>query len=146
MEKEGSFNLEELKTQKLISNYLHLQVSSNGLSADGQHLDEDSLSAFVEGNLGQKESQPIVSHLVDCSFCRQVTAELVKLDFALAGEMQQTVVNTETPSKITEVLSNILSRIFGTNDGAVFAHQETEEDNEKIDQKEEKSEEEENNK
>jgi hypothetical protein len=143
MENEGNFNSEELKTQKLISNYLHLQVSSNGLSAEGQHLDEDSLSAFVEGNLGQKESLPIVSHLVDCSFCRHVTAELVKLDFALAGEMQQTVVKIETPSKITEVLSNILSRIFGTNDGAVFAHHETE-DTEKIEQNEEKTEEENN--
>lgn len=141
MENKGNINSEELNIQKLLSNYLHLQVSSNGLSAEGQHLDEDSLSAFVEGNLGQKESQPIVSHLVDCSFCRHVTAELVKLDFAFAEETSQVSVKTEAPSRISEVLSNILSRIFGSNDGVVFAHQETEDDNEKIEQKEEKAEE-----
>ena len=53
-------------------------------------------------------------------------------------ETSPTAVKTEAPSKISEVLSSILSRIFGTNDGAVFAHQENEEDNEKIEQKEEK--------
>lgn len=131
MENKGNINSEELNIQKLLSNYLHLRVSSNGLSADGQHLDEDSLSAFVEGNLGQKESQPIVSHLVDCSFCRHVTAELVKLDFAFAEEITQAPVKTDAPSKISEVLSNVLSRIFGTNDGVVFAHQENEENTEK---------------
>ena len=142
MKNKGNFNSEELNIQKLLSNYLHLQVSSKGLSAEAPHLDEDSLSAFVEGNLGQKESQPIVSHLVDCSFCRHVTAELVKLDFAFAEETSQVSVKTEAPSRISEVLSNILSRIFGSNDGVVFAHQETEEDTEKIKQKEEKAEEE----
>jgi hypothetical protein len=35
------------------------------------------------------------------------------------------------------VLSNLLSRIFGTNDGAVFAHEEKEEeDSEKAENKE----------
>lgn len=144
MENKGNINSEELNIQKLLSNYLHLRVSSNGLSAEGQHLDEDSLSAFVEGNLGQKESQPIVSHLVDCSFCRHVTAELVKLDFAFAEETTQVAVKTDAPSKISEVLSRILSRIFGTNDGVVFAHQENEEDAEKIEQTEEKAEKEDN--
>lgn len=129
MENEGNINSEELNIQKLLSNYLHLRVSSNALSSEGQHLDEDALSAFVEGRLGQKESQPVVSHLVDCSFCRHVTAELVKLDFAFAEETPQTF-EIETPSKISEVLSNVLSRLFGTNDSAVFAHQEKEEDTE----------------
>lgn len=142
MENTGKFNSEELNIQKLLSNYL--QVSSNGLSAEKQHLDEDSLSAFVEGNLGQKESQSIVSHLVDCSFCRHVTAELVKLDFAFAEEIPQAAVKTEAPSRISEVLSSVLSRIFGTTDGAVFAHQEAEDDDEMTEQNEEKPEEENN--
>jgi hypothetical protein len=140
MENKGNINSKELNIQKLVSNYLHLRVSSNGLSTEGQHLDEDSLSAFVEGNLGQKESQPIVSHLVDCSFCRHVTAELVKLDFAFIEETPQMTGKTETSSKISEVLSSILSRIFGTNDGVVFAHHETEESEEKTAQKEEEAE------
>ena len=141
MKNKGNFNSEELNIQNLLSNYLHLQVSSKGLSAEAPHLDEDSLSAFVEGNLGQKESQPIVSHLVDCSFCRHVTAELVKLDFAFAEETTQAAaVKTETPLKISEVLSNVLSRIFGTNDGVVFAHHETEDESEEVEQKDKKAE------
>jgi hypothetical protein len=138
MENKG--NSEELKIQNLLSNYLHLQVSSNGLSAEGQHLDEDSLSAFVEGGLGQKESQPIISHLVDCSFCRHVTTELVKLDFAFAEETSQATVKTEAPSRISAVLSTVLSRIFSSNDGVVFAHNEKEADNEKTEQSEENTE------
>jgi lipase chaperone LimK len=127
MEYPANINTEELIMQKLLSNYLTLQNSSNGLAAESMHLDEDMLSAFVEGSLGQRESQPVVTHLVDCSFCRNVTSELVKLDMAFAEEELQNVVDLESPSKISQVLSSVLARIFGSNDGAVFAHQEKEE-------------------
>ena len=76
----------------------------------------------------------MVAHLVDCSFCRHVTTELVRLDLAFAEtDMVEIRAETSEPSRVSEVLSGILSRIFGTNDGAVFAHQEndSEEDAEK---------------
>jgi hypothetical protein len=126
MEYPASINTEEMIMQKLLSNHLTLQNSSSGLAAESKHLDEDLLSAFVEGSLGHRESQPVVTHLVDCSFCRNITSELVKLDMAFAEEELQTVVDAESPSKISQVLSSVLSRIFGSNDGAVFAHQEKE--------------------
>ncbi len=130
MENKGQINSENIQIQGLLDRYLRLK--GNGLLAAGQHLDEDLLTAFVEGNLRQRESQPIVKHLIDCSFCRHITAELIKLDFALADEEAvQVAVDDGKPSRVSDVLSGLLSRIFVTTDDAVFAHQEKEENMEK---------------
>lgn len=138
MENKGLINSEDIQIQGLLDRYLRLRVSSNVLSSEEQHLDEDLVTAFVEGNLQEREAQPIVKHLVDCSFCRHVTAELVKLDFALADEeVMQVAVDDKKPSRVSEVLNGLLSRIFGTTDGAVFAHHEKEEDTEKTENTEE---------
>ncbi|MGC2236419.1 MAG: hypothetical protein WA584_09670 [Pyrinomonadaceae bacterium] len=138
MENTEKLQPQEIQIQGLIDRYLKANTANN-LQVEAQHLDEDTLSAFVEGNLNQRESKPIVSHLVDCSFCRHITAELVRLDLAFAGEEVQPVISqSEQPSKISEVLSGLLSRLFGTNDGVVFAHQEDEkkpEDAEKAEDK-----------
>jgi hypothetical protein len=136
MENTGNIKLEELRIQGLLDRFLNRQSAASGLSTQQNHLDDDSLTAFVEGNLSERESKPIVSHLVDCSFCRHVTAELVRLDLAFADEQVQTVVEESQPSKISEVLSGLLAKIFGTNE--VFAHNEAEE---KTENKEENSEE-----
>ena len=126
MENTGKLHIEEIRIQGLLDGYLKRQ-SAAALATPQNHLDEDSLAAFVEGNLSERESKPIVSHLVDCSFCRHVTAELVRLDLAFTDEPVQTLVQESQPSKISEVLNNLLARIFGTNDSAVFAHNEAEE-------------------
>ena len=146
MENTGKRNSEELRIQGLLDRYLNRQSAANNLSTQENHLDEDSLTAFVEGNLSEREAKPMVSHLVDCSFCRHVTAELVRLDFAFADEPVHArgVVAESQPSKISEVLNGLLARIFGTGDSAVFAHHETEEKTETtetIETKEEKDEE-----
>ena len=76
---------EELKMQGLLGRYLVARVATErSANAGADHLDDDTLSAFVEGSLSAREAKAIVSHLVD----------------------------------------GILSRIFGTRDGAVFAHHE----------------------
>ncbi len=139
MENTGNINSEELKIQRLLNRYLNRQSTANVLSIQENHLDEDSLTAFVEGNLNERESKPMVSHLIDCSFCRHVTAELVRLDFAFADEQVPVFVKESQPSKVSEVLNGLLARIFGTGDSAVFAHHETEE---KVETDEENKEEE----
>ncbi len=131
MENRELTNPQDLQIQGLIDRYLRSQVSNDDLTSRQRHLDEDSLAAFTEGNLSEREAQPIISHLVNCSYCRRVTTELVRLDLAFAEEEIQTLAVENQPSKISEVLSGLLSRIFGTNDGAVFAHQEKEESGEK---------------
>ncbi|HSK70791.1 MAG TPA: hypothetical protein VK892_03780, partial [Pyrinomonadaceae bacterium] len=127
MENDGKINPSELKIQGLLDRYLRFQSKTDGFEGRA-HLDEDSLTAFVEGSLSEREAQPMIAHLVDCSFCRHVTAELVKLDLAFAEEIQPIAAAESQPTRVSEVLGGILSRLFGTNDGAVFAHHEEEEE------------------
>lgn len=138
MENTGKTNTEEIRIQGLLDRYLNRQSTANGLSTQENHLDDDSLTAFVEGNLSEREAKPIISHLVDCSFCRHVTAELVRLDFAFADEQVPVVAKESQPTKISEVLNGFLARIFGTGDSTVFAHQDPEEKTENKEEKEEK--------
>jgi hypothetical protein len=122
---------EDLMIQGLLDNYLRFRSANDAGLNNDQHLDDDSLTAFVEGNLSERESTPILSHLVDCSFCRHVTAELVRLDFAFADEqapVRAAGSAAAAPSSVSDVLNNLLSRIFGTSDSsAVLAHQQPEE-------------------
>lgn len=127
MENSGNMNIEEIRIQGLLDVFLKRNSSARRFAGDSdEHLDQDTLSAFVEGSLGERQAGPVVSHLVDCSFCRHVTAELVKLDAAFADEPAREAVADAQPSKISEVLGGLLSRIFGTGDGSVFAHHEDE--------------------
>ncbi|HLM59380.1 MAG TPA: hypothetical protein VK308_01125 [Pyrinomonadaceae bacterium] len=131
MENKKLISPQDIQIQGVLDRYLRSRNSREDLALQDRHLDEDSLAAFTEGNLSEREAQPIVSHLVDCSFCRHVTAELIRLDSAFADEEVPVAVTENQPSKISEVLSNLFSRIFGANEGAVFAHQEKEEESEK---------------
>ena len=126
MENTGKTNPLDIKIQGLLDRFLKISSAENNTFTTENHLDEDTLSAFVEGNLREREAKPVVSHLVDCSFCRNITAQLVRLDLAFAGETETIPVTETQPTKIADVLSGILTRIFGSNEGAVFAHHEEE--------------------
>jgi hypothetical protein len=131
MTNKGQTNSEELKIQGLLDRYLHFR-SSKVIAAE-THLDEDSLNAFVEGKLTQRELSPVIKHLIDCTFCLNVTAELSRLELAFADEnnlISSAAAAAPEPSRISDVLQGLLSRIFGTQDNAVFAHHETEEEEE----------------
>jgi hypothetical protein len=137
MENKEYMTPQEAAIQNLVGRFLKARSANNfNRAADGPHLDQDSLAAFTEGTLSEREAKPIVSHLVDCSFCRHVTAELVRLDMAFA-ETPATAAIAETaePRRVSEVLSGLLSKIFGTTDGAVFAHEEKKEDEAKKENK-----------
>lgn len=141
MENGGKTNPQDLQIQGLLDRYLRSQKADSDQTTQKQHLDEDSLAAFTEGNLSEREAKPIISHLVECSFCRHVTAELVRLDLAFAGQDVQNAAAVENqPSKISEVLTNLLSSIFGNGDSAVFAHEEKDDDSENAENIENKKE------
>ena len=103
-------------------------------------MDEDSLAAFAEGNLAERESAPMVDHLVRCGFCRHKTADLLRLSVAFEGVEPELspVADASQPSKVSEVLSGLLAKIFGSSsDQAVFAHEEKNpEDGEPVEEKE----------
>lgn len=139
MEFTGKSN-DEKRIPGLIDRYLGFRAKSGQTPADG-HLDEDSIAAFVEGNLSERETVPVVSHLTDCGFCLHITSELVKLDFAFADEPAPAPIAEAKPSKVSEALSGLMARIFGAADGAVFAHEEPETKDENSRQKREQNEE-----
>jgi hypothetical protein len=130
MENTEKMDPKVVQIESLLGRYLKRFAADGSVnSVGGHHLDEDSLSAFAEGNLGERESAPMISHLVDCSYCRNVTAELVRLDMAFAEEVPvRAAAEEQAPRRVSDVLSTILSRIFGGADGAVFAHNESDDD------------------
>jgi len=129
MENTGNMNSQELRIQGLLDRYLASRDSNENPATNALHLDDDSLTAFAEGRLSQREAAPMISHLVDCSFCRHITTELVRLDLEFAPETEavRPVIREAEPSKISEVLSGLLSRIFGTGGQAVEAYDEKKE-------------------
>ncbi len=133
---EETIDPRELRIQGLLDSYLRTNSSSKTLTQTN-HLDEDTITAFVEGNLSERENKPITNHLIECSLCRQITAEIIKLNLEFAEETQLIPTATSQPTKVSEVLNNILSQIFGTSDDAVFAHHETNEDSKKDEKPEE---------
>lgn len=131
MDNNKNLNPADIKIIGLIDRFLKVRPEKEMNEA---HLDEDVLTAFVEGTLAERESKPIVNHLVGCSFCRHITAELVKLEMVFAEETAPAAEYENKPTKVSEVLSGILSRLFGTNDGTVFAHEEKEEEENKTEE------------
>ena len=106
-------NKEETNIRVLLGEYLagrptDLHFASN----DTSHIDQDTLSAFTEGSLNERESTPVVGHLVRCSFCRHITTELVRLDLAFAETPAIQATQSEAPGKISEVLSGLFSKIL----------------------------------
>ena len=119
---------EETKLQGILAAYL---TSRTDAPTSGIHLDQDTLAAFSEGLLNERESGPVVTHLADCSFCRHITAELARLDLEFADEPVSVRTESSEPTKISAVLSGLFEKIFGNADNAVLAHEEKEEDEQK---------------
>lgn len=134
MSNMGNLNSETKQIQGILENYLRFRHSNNQIS-NKLHPDEDLLTAFVEGTLSSRETKPIVSHLVDCSFCCHITAELIKLDLAFSEEEMNLPQIANEPKKVSEIISGLFSKIFGSTEGAVFAHQEPEEEVKKEEEK-----------
>jgi hypothetical protein len=92
-----------------------------GVYLAGAHLDEDALSAFIEGRLSDRESTPIVSHLVSCNSCRRFTAELMRLESEV-GDIEITAQPpAEEPGRIRRLLEDLAARVLPSSD-EVFAY------------------------
>lgn len=125
------------KMEEKIQNLLGRYLRSSHLSMDtvsGEHLDQDTIAAFTEGVLSERESAPIVSHLVACSFCLHVSAEMIRLSEAFEESKATKPITVSEPTRVSEVLNGLFTKIFGTSDGAVFAHNEDEKSNDEQDE------------
>jgi hypothetical protein len=123
-------SIENARMHDLLDRYFASRRTLKSSAAETSfHLDEDSLATFIEGTLSRRESEPVVAHLVECRFCLHKTAELVRLDLELAEVNHASAIESSAqPVSISTVLSDLFSKIFGTNDSAVFAHEEKDEE------------------
>ena len=96
------------------------QAAADALPAHS-HLDEDTISAFVEGRLGAGESKPVLAHLTSCGNCRRVSAQLLRLDEIEAESAPQTV--EEEPGRMRAFLSHLASLVPSADEDVVFAYQ-----------------------
>jgi hypothetical protein len=95
--------------------------SAAGLYLAGAHLDEDALSSFIEGRLSERESGPIVSHLVGCNSCRRFTAELMRLESEVGDAEAIAPPVAEEPGRIRQLLEDLAARVLPASD-EVFAY------------------------
>jgi hypothetical protein len=89
------------------------------------HLDEDALSAFVEGRLSEREASPVVQHLVACGYCRQATVQLVRLeaDTAAPQTAMTEAGHEEGSGRIRRLLDDLAARVLPSHEEeAVFAY------------------------
>lgn len=127
-------NKESDRLRRIVHGHLR-RASLLPTSTVGGHLDEDSLSAFVEGRLSETESAPFIKHLVSCTSCRHITAQLVRLDTELSGQETHVPVSTEEPGRIRRLLADLAARVLpSTEDNAVFAYHAPADDFEKKDE------------
>jgi hypothetical protein len=127
-------NKESERLRQILHGHLR-RASFAQKSGVGRHLDEDALSAFVEGRLSEIESAPLIKHLVSCTSCRQITAQLVRLDTELSGREVVEHAPSDEPGRIRRLLSDLASRVLpSTEEEAVFAYHAPADDFEKKDE------------
>lgn len=113
----------------MIEMHLHQQSAARYTSAPpALHLDEDSLAAFAEARLSEREAAPVFAHLVACDSCRRAAAALLRLADELA-ELDAPLVTTDAaPSRIRQMLADFAARLAPFSDeAAVLAYGECEE-------------------
>ncbi len=110
--------MNEETIKKLLEVYL---VSSSAIPENEDHLDDDVLSAFIEGTLSKRELKPIISHLVKCSFCRHLAAEIIKFDSLISEE---SISQSAKPTKFSETIKKLLSELFQTAPTPIEAFEE----------------------
>lgn len=121
-------NAETEAIRQLIDRRLKTRLSAEAVVAHfDDHLDDDSMAAFVEGRLEENESSSLISHLVQCSSCRYTTAQLVRLESQVDPESEATA--DESPGRMRSFIENLAARITPSfEEDAVFAYQNPEPD------------------
>jgi len=119
--------VEALKQKAVIGRLLkqrfgeHAMVDASSICST-PHLDDDSLSAFVEGRLGERELPPILMHLIECGGCRQSSAELLRLSTEIESEIAPAVVAQREPGRFKKFLDDLVARVLAKDESSVFAY------------------------
>ena len=111
----------------MIHNRLKAYTEVEALDA---HPDEDTVSAFVEGQLDEAGSSQMVSHLITCGSCRRTTAQLTRLDSQINSENDSRV-KDDGLGRVRTLLEGLASRVMASSEeDVVFAYQNPSEVNE----------------
>jgi hypothetical protein len=121
-------NAETETIRQLIDRRLKSRLAAEAVVAHSDdHFDEDAISAFVEGRLQEAESSSLISHLVQCSSCRDTTAQLVRLESDFDSEIEASA--EESPGRVRSFIESLAARITPSfEEDAVFAYQNPEPD------------------
>lgn len=135
--KQEQFNQENQQIGQLLGAFLKGKKSETPAAA---HLDEDSISAFVDGALSNREAEPIMKHLVGCSPCRKITTQLARLAEELNEQPEAISSAAPQTSRLQQFLQTLGLSSLGLGDEAVFAHNDSAEENKKEDSENQNSE------
>lgn len=113
---------------------IHQRLRTNtNVETLGEHPDEDSLSAFLEGRLDESGSTQIVSHLIVCGSCRHLTAQVTRLDLQIDDSQTydsplidhyDSPLDESEPGRLRSLLEGLASRVFpASQEDVVFAYQ-----------------------
>ena len=121
-------NAETEVIRRLIDRRLKTRLAAEAVVAHfDDHLDEDAISAFVEGRLEEAESSSLISHLVQCSSCRYTTGQLVRLESQFDPEIEASA--EESPGRVRSFIESLAARVTPSfEEDAVFAYQNPEPD------------------
>ena len=90
---------------------------------DDDHLDADTLAAFVEGRIEDSGARLITSHLIVCSACRRASAQVVHLETAVV-EDDQPEPSTESAGGLRRLIDGLAARLLPADEGdVVFAYE-----------------------
>jgi anti-sigma factor RsiW len=115
-----SLDAEQLVIARLID--LRLKSNPAHLETDASlsHPDADSMTSFLEGRLESDDSRALVSHLVQCSSCRHLSAQLARADDEVSDRVG--------PEKESPFMDGLLDRLRSSfalsTEDAVFAYEE----------------------
>ena len=98
MTNKAQINAEEIKIQGLLDSFLRNSAKKN-FTGEEDHLEDDQITAFIEGKSTKWESPAIIKHLIECSFCLHVTGELAKLNTVFAEDEELISAPAKEPAK-----------------------------------------------
>lgn len=85
------------------------------------HLDEDVLSAIVEGRIWESETE-IIRHLVACTSCRKKTADLVRLESEIEPFEAPRTDDSNQPGRVRKLLEDLIAPPSPSFEDSVYAY------------------------